>query len=92
MRIVCRCYDITEEKIIETIKEYNITSLEELKRILNVGMGECQGRTCIPIIMSILGRITGKLPDDMEVPKPRPPAFTVRLGDFLGDRDEQHED
>ncbi|HDJ50822.1 MAG TPA: hypothetical protein ENF25_01300, partial [Thermoprotei archaeon] len=31
MKIVCRCYDITEEEIIETIKKYNVTSLEELK-------------------------------------------------------------
>jgi len=87
MKIVCRCYDITEEEIIETIKKYNVTSLEELKRILNVGMGECQGRTCIPIIISIMSRILGKSPDDIEVPKPRPPAFTVRLGDFIGDED-----
>ncbi|HHC19507.1 MAG TPA: (2Fe-2S)-binding protein [Euryarchaeota archaeon] len=88
MRIVCRCYDITEEEIIKVIKEKNITSLEELKRYLNVGMGECQGRTCIPIIIGILSRITGKSPDELEFPKSRPPSFSVRLGLFVGDEDE----
>ena len=88
MRIVCRCYDITEEEIIKIVKEKNIRSLEELKRYLNVGMGECQGRTCIPIIISILARITGESPDNLEVPKSRPPSFSIRLGAFVGDEDE----
>lgn len=88
MKIVCRCYDITEEDIIKAIREHKIESIEELKRLLNVGMGECQGRTCIPLIISIMARITKKDPDNLEVPNPRPPSFSVRLGDFVGDKDE----
>ena len=78
-RIICRCEDVTEEEIIEAI-HMGFDSLESLKRHLRVGTGPCQGRTCVPLIMGILARETGKRPDEIEVPTHRPPIKPVPVG------------
>lgn len=59
MKIICRCNDVTLEEIERLIDE-GVTELEELRRLLRLGMGPCQGRTCIPLVISILARKTGK--------------------------------
>ena len=43
--IICRCEDVTLADI-EAIMNEGYTSFEEIKRILRVGMGPCQGNTC----------------------------------------------
>ena len=43
--IICRCEDVTLEDV-ENIMNEGYTSFEEIKRILRVGMGSCQGNTC----------------------------------------------
>jgi len=79
MKIVCRCEDITEEEIIETIKKYNCQTLNELKQILRLGMGPCQGRTCLPIAARILARETGKNIEEVMPPASRPPLVPVAI-------------
>ena len=51
--IICRCEDITEEEVLAAIKE-GYTDLEELRKKLRIGMGPCQGRVCIPLVIKIL--------------------------------------
>ena len=53
--IICRCKDITLEDVERAIDE-GTTDLETLKRRLGLGMGPCQGRTCIPLVLGILAR------------------------------------
>jgi bacterioferritin-associated ferredoxin len=70
--IVCRCEDVTEDEITEAIQS-GATTLEELKRILRVGMGPCQGRTCGSILVSLLARELNKKPKEIKQWNKRPP-------------------
>ncbi|MBS3816010.1 MAG: (2Fe-2S)-binding protein [Candidatus Thermoplasmatota archaeon] len=74
--VVCRCEDITEEDIVEAI-EKGYDELEKLKRHLRLGMGPCQGKTCLPLARRILGRETGKSVEEMGDPTSRPPSQPV---------------
>ena len=85
--IICRCEDITEEEIVEAIEE-GYDELETLKRHLRLGMGPCQGKTCIPLAERILARETGKSPEDIKEPTSRPPSRPVPFGVLAGDEDE----
>ncbi|ASJ16213.1 (2Fe-2S)-binding protein [Thermococcus chitonophagus] len=78
MRIVCRCNDVTVEEIEKLIDE-GVTDLEELRRLLRIGMGPCQGRTCIPIVISILARKTGRRPEEIPLPNARFPVRPVKI-------------
>ncbi|MCD6171929.1 MAG: (2Fe-2S)-binding protein [Thermoplasmata archaeon] len=79
MKIVCRCEDITEEDIINTIRKYNVQTLVELKQLLRLGMGPCQGRTCLPIAARILAKETGKSVEEIMAPMARPPVIPTPL-------------
>ena len=43
--ILCRCEDVSLEDVHNCLEE-GYTTFEDLKRILRVGMGACQGNTC----------------------------------------------
>ena len=43
--IICRCEDVSLEDIHKVLDE-GYTTFEDIKRILRVGMGPCQGNTC----------------------------------------------
>ncbi len=85
---ICRCEDITEEEIVEAIED-GYTELESLKRHLRLAMGQCQGKTCIPLTERILARKLGKGPDDMDEPTARPPSRQVSFGVLAGDEDDR---
>lgn len=77
--IVCRCEDLTEEEIIEAIRE-GYTDMEELRRKLRIGMGPCQGRVCLSLVKKILEQETGKKVSQNSLPTYRPPLIPVSLG------------
>ena len=79
MKFVCRCEDITEDEIIETIKKYDCHTLDELKQILRLGMGPCQGRTCLPIAARILARERKKSIEEIDPQTSRPPIIPVAI-------------
>ena len=85
--IVCRCNDVTVEEI-EALIDKGVTDIEEIKRLLRIGMGPCQGRTCIPLVMAILARRTGKKPDEIPLPRARVPIRPVRVEVIVGGADE----
>ena len=85
--IVCRCNDVTVEEI-EALIDEGVTDIEEIKRLLRIGMGPCQGRTCIPLVMAILARRTGKTPDEIPLPRARVPIRPVRVEVIVGGADE----
>ena len=86
--IICRCEDLTEKEILEAIKEgYN--TLEELKRKLRLGMGPCQGRTCISLTMHLLAKNTGVAITEIQIPATRPPIVPVSLGTLASDENEK---
>lgn len=87
MKIVCRCEDVTEDKVVEAIRN-GFTTLDELKHVLRLGMGPCQGRTCIPIAARILARETGKKVSEVEIQTSRPPVIPVQLGILASGEDD----
>jgi bacterioferritin-associated ferredoxin len=76
--IICRCEEITEQEILQTIRQ-DYRSLEELKRILRCGMGHCQGRTCLKIIARMIARETGTPIEKVKLPTARPPLKPIPL-------------
>ena len=86
MKIICRCEDITEDQILETIDKYECTTLSELKQILRLGMGHCQGRTCLLLTAKLLSKKTGKPLSDI-IPSMRPLDIPVEIG-MVGLKDE----
>ncbi|AEH23874.1 hypothetical protein PYCH_01650 [Pyrococcus yayanosii CH1] len=64
---------------VERLIDEGVTDIEELKRLLRIGMGPCQGRTCLPIVISILARKTGKRPEDIPLPATRFPVRPVPI-------------
>lgn len=89
-KIVCRCNEVTEEEI-EALIDQGITDIEEIKRLLRVGMGPCQGRTCMPIVIGILARKTGRKPEEIKLPATRVPIRPVPIGVLVGEMNEDEE-
>lgn len=77
--IVCRCEEVTMGEIREWIaKGYD--TFDELKRLLRVGMGPCQGRGCREIIMREISKATGRPMAAVDPGTFRPPVKPVKLG------------
>ncbi len=77
--IICRCEDVTLEEIHSFISR-GITDMEQLKRLLRVGMGPCQGRTCSALLAGEIARATGKYVGDIKLTTFRPLTVPVKLG------------
>ncbi len=86
--IICRCNEVTQ-KDIEDLIDQGITDIEEIKRLLRVGMGPCQGRTCLPLVMGIIARKTGRRIEDINVPATRVPTRPVPAGVLAGEIDDE---
>ena len=82
--IICLCEDLTQEEIEQAIDE-GYTTLEELKCKLRLGMGPCQGRSCISLARRILCQKTDKTTGEITIPPSRPPVIPVSLGALASD-------
>lgn len=69
---ICRCEDITRERVEEVIAEGK-TTLNDVKRHTRVGMGRCQGVFCLSEVRHLLDE------HDAEPITQRPPARQIRL-------------
>ena len=81
---ICRCEDLTQEEIEKAIDE-GFETIEELKCKLRLGMGPCQGRSCISLARRILCQKTEKTTGDITIPASRPPIVPVSLGTLSSD-------
>lgn len=79
--IVCRCSDLDLEEIRQLIRE-GYTSVDELKRMARLGMGPCQGRTCVPIVLGELSRHLGRPVAELSPGTYRPVVKAIKLGDL----------
>ena len=84
MTTICRCEDITEEEILEAIHA-GFQTLDELKRRLRLGMGPCQGRTCLLLAARLLAQETGQRIEDISWQTSRPPVVPIPLGILAGE-------
>lgn len=77
--IICRCEEVTEEEIVEAIRE-GAESLNDIKRRTRAGMGLCQGSSCRRIVSQILAEEQGRALGDIPPSTFRPPVRPIKLG------------
>jgi len=74
--VVCRCEDVRLSEV-EVAIDAGYHSFEELKRVLRVGMGACQGKTCGRIVLGILARRLGRPPAELAPMRTRAPLKPI---------------
>ena len=77
--IVCFCEDITEDEIVNAIKQ-GFTRPVDIKNYLRTGMGPCQGRGCTSQIMKLIRQVTAQQPESILPLSTRPPITPVPIG------------
>jgi NAD(P)H-nitrite reductase large subunit len=75
---ICRCEDITMAEIKDGIAA-GYDNPKALKSGMRVSMGNCQGRTCGPVIYDIVSAITRQSPEDAGIFNVRPPLKPVSI-------------
>ncbi len=85
--IICRCEDVSLADVHECL-DAGYTTFEEIKRILRVGMGPCQGQTCSILVKREIAKYLGKKVEDVKTHKTRPLITGVVLEDIAGSEDE----
>ncbi len=88
--ILCRCEDITRERILQCI-EQGYRTIDEIKRVTRAGMGPCQGRTCRLLIAQELSRAYGVPMEEVLMPTFRPPVKPITMGALADAWLEEHE-
>ena len=76
--IICRCEDITLDDV-EAIMNEGYTSFEEIKRLLRVGMGPCQGNTCGQLLQREISKHLKVPLNEVETHRVRPLISGVKL-------------
>ncbi|HUV56332.1 MAG TPA: (2Fe-2S)-binding protein [Dehalococcoidales bacterium] len=79
-KIICRCEEISEQEIRDAIREFNLETCDEVKRLTRGGMGLCQGRTCEPLIERIIAEETNIKVSEILPFSKRPPARPIKIG------------
>jgi len=77
--IICRCEEISETEIREAIRDFELKTVDEVKRLTGAGMGLCQGRSCEPLIKRILAQETNKGVSQVQPFSRRPPTKPIKL-------------
>lgn len=78
MKIICRCEDVTEEEIVQKIHE-GYRTMDDLKRVIRVTMGLCQGKGCRRHIAKIISRELGISIEKIRQPTYRPPTKPIPI-------------
>ena len=77
-KIICRCKEVTEEKIVEAIRK-GAKDVDAVKRATGAGMGLCQGRTCTLLIARIISRELGIPMSKVKLSTSRAPVRPVPI-------------
>lgn len=76
--IICRCEDVSLEDLHNAFTE-GYHTIEDLKRILRIGMGPCQGNTCMLLVQRELANLLNVPLKDIPIHKVRPLTTGVKL-------------
>jgi thioredoxin reductase len=80
--IVCRCEEVTVSEVTGMIDDGE-TGVEPIKATTRVTMGRCQGRNCLATVAALIARARGVPVAELDLPRARPPARPIPLGDLL---------
>ena len=84
--ITCRCNDLDISEIRALIAS-GYTTIQELKQMARIGMGPCQGRSCLPIVINELSRALGIPVSKLPPSSFRPMVKSIELGDLAAYED-----
>lgn len=84
---ICRCQEVTEEEIVNAIKD-GAKTVDGVKRRTRACMGLCQGKTCGRLVEKIVARETGKNAEEVLPQKSRMPVRPLKINSFGGNADE----
>jgi len=76
--ILCRCEDVSLQDVHDCLDE-GYTTFEDLKRILRVGMGACQGNTCGLLVQREIAKYLKVPLSEVKIHTPRPLISGVKL-------------
>lgn len=80
--IICRCEDVNLEDLHSTLDE-GYTTIEDLKRVLRIGMGPCQGNTCMLLVQRELSKFLQIPLKEVPTHKVRPLTMGVKLSSIV---------
>jgi len=75
---LCRCEDVSMSEVRQAL-DAGYTSLQALKTVVRVGMGECQGRICGPILQEVFAAVAPEGTPPLPPPTVRPPVKPATL-------------
>ncbi|MEN3380586.1 MAG: hypothetical protein V7608_630 [Hyphomicrobiales bacterium] len=79
--IVCRCEEVTAERIRATVP-LGATGPNQMKAFLRSGMGPCQGRLCGLTVAELIADVRGVPMRDVGYYRLRPPVKPIALGEL----------
>lgn len=77
--IICRCEEITEQEIRDAIRQFDLRTVNDVKRLTGASMGLCQGRSCEPLIKKIMAQETNRGINEVQPLSRRPPTTPIKL-------------
>jgi NADPH-dependent 2,4-dienoyl-CoA reductase/sulfur reductase-like enzyme len=77
--LICRCECVTLAQIEAALAD-GTPSLGEIKRRTRLGMGSCQGRSCMPLAATLLAARQGRALDEFSFFAPRVPVKPIGIG------------
>ena len=75
----CLCMDVTTKEMEQSVAE-GFDSIELLKRYTALGMGPCQGKSCLAGCVRYAAKLTSRTVPDTGVPTARAPWMPIELG------------
>lgn len=76
--MICRCEDVSLEDLRQCLAE-GYTTFEEVKRILRIGMGPCQGISCGLLVQKEIAQYTNQPLHQVKTHRVRPLVTGVKL-------------
>jgi bacterioferritin-associated ferredoxin len=87
--IICRCEDVSLQDLHDVLEE-GYTTFEDVKRILRVGMGPCQGNTCGLLVQREIAKFLELPMNQVKTQHIRPLVTGVKLQSIVdGTKDER---
>lgn len=76
--VICRCEQVTLGQMRQAIA-FGAQTVNDVKNLVRIGMGNCQSRTCGTIAAQIMAAETGKTVEDVRYFNIRPPIHPLAL-------------